>query len=539
VRTLVVWCEDWSVVAATQAAGIPAHLPAAVIGANQVLACSVIARRAGVRRGLRRRQAQVRCPELVVLGPDPDRDARLFEPMVAAVEELVPGLQVISPGVVAAPASGAARYFGTEDLLGERLIDEVAQRTGLAVGIGIADGLFAALLAAHRGLLVPAGTSPAFLAPLDIGEIEQPEVPGWGDRDGLVNLLRRLGLHTLGAFAALSPTDVASRFPHDVVVAHRLARGLTAQPIAGRRPPPDLTVTMPLDPPVERIDAAAFAAKMLADRFSEHLSGLGLACVQLRIEAVTENGEEYSRVWRHEGSLSTSAIAERTRWQLEGWLCGRAVAAPTAGVSLLRLHAESVVPRAGLQLGLWGGWGETEERVHRALTRLQGMLGPEAVRSAIVAGGRHPGEQGLWVAWQEESRSARGAAAVPWPGKLPGPHPVSVLKAPEPVDVHDIFGNTIGVSARHLVTAVPHVVIIGGRSQRVLAWAGPWPVDERWWDPAAGRRRARFHVLLGPPDTGPDRADAPLQAAPGDTVDGDAFLLTLESGRWSIEGVYD
>jgi hypothetical protein len=69
-------------------------------------------------------------------------------------------------------------------------------------------------------------------------------------------------------------------------------------------------------------------------------------------------------------------------------------------------------------------------------------------------------------------------------------------------------------------------------------------VDERWWDPAAGRRRARFHVLLGQPGTGPERADAPacptpVRAAPDDTVDGDAFLLTLESGQWSIEGVYD
>jgi protein ImuB len=52
----------------------------------------------------------------------------------------------------------------------------------------------------------------------------------------------------------------------------------------------------------------------------------------------------------------------------------------------------------------------------------------------------------------------------------------------------------------------------------VVAWAGPWPLDERWWDPAAARRRARFQIV---------------------TADGLARLLTLEGGRWSVEATYD
>jgi protein ImuB len=29
-----------------------------------------------------------------------------------------------------------------------------------------------------------------------------------------------------------------------------------------------------------------------------------------------------------------------------------------------------------------------------------------------------------------------------------------------------------------------------------VAWAGPWPVEQRWWEPDRRRRLARFQVVL-------------------------------------------
>ena len=70
------------------AAGVAAEggadIPAAVVLANRVVACTPAARAEGVRRGLRKREAQGRCPQLVVVADDPARDARAFEPVVAA-----------------------------------------------------------------------------------------------------------------------------------------------------------------------------------------------------------------------------------------------------------------------------------------------------------------------------------------------------------------------------------------------------------------------------------------------------------------------
>src|SRR5829696_5631005 len=257
-RTIAVWCPDWPVVAASVAEGIPPQRPAAVLAANRVVACSAAARANGIRRGLRKREAQSRCPELAVFNHDPDRDARAFEPVVGAVESLAPGVEVVRPGLVVVAARGPVGYFGTELAVAERVIDLVAVEAGVECQVGVADGIFAATLAAHRGVLVDAGRTPAFLAPLSVTELLHltgTEPPRSGKdaaaaraREELVGLLRRLGLRTLGAFAALPARDVASRFGPDAVLAHRLASGADERPLSKRPIPVDLTVVQRLDP---------------------------------------------------------------------------------------------------------------------------------------------------------------------------------------------------------------------------------------------------------------------------------------------------
>src|SRR4051794_21778696 len=337
-RLLVLWCPDWPVVAAGAAAGTPPLAPAAVFSANRVVACSAAARRGGVMRGMRRRDAQSRCPGLVVHQHDPGRDARLFEPVAAAVEAQAVGVEVVRPGVVAVPVAGAAGYFGGEQALAELLLDEVAARAGVECQVGIADGLFAAPLAARRSAFVPPGEAAKFLAPLAITELNQPGE----DRGELAGLLRRLGLRTLGAFAALAERDVAGRFPRDAVTAHRLARGLSERPPLRRAPPPGLSVTEEFERPLQRIDEAAFVAKTLGERFFAGLARHGLACTRLAIVAVTEAGEERVRVWRCAEPLTARATADRVRWQCEGWLTARN-GRPTAGIVRLRLDPEEVV----------------------------------------------------------------------------------------------------------------------------------------------------------------------------------------------------
>lgn len=526
-RTLVVWCPDWPVMAACAAELVSPHVPAAVVAANRIVACSATARTRGVRRNMRRREAQSTCPELVVFTEDVERDARLFEPVASAVEELAPGVEVVRPGLVAVPARGPIGYFGGAEAAAERFVDHVAG-AGVECQVGIADGLFAAILAARRGIVVPAGESPDFLAPLSVRELDR--IAGdWGE---LIDLLRRLGLRTLGAFAALPERDVSSRFGGPAVLAHRLARGLAERPLARRDPPPDLTVTQVLDPPADRVDRAAFAAKIAARLLHNVLAAHGLACTRLGIHAETEHGEEHSRVWRCAEPLTLAGIADRVRWQLEGWL--RATeGTPTAALRLLRLTPDEVIEGSALQLGLWSGGADTEqaERAGRAFVRVQGLVGPDAVYTGVLGGGRGPAERVRLVPWGDE-RVPGADPEAPWPGRLPAPSPATLPDEPVPAVVLDRSGTEVGVTGRHTLTAVPQRVSVGrGRPRRVVGWAGPWSVVERWWEPSGGRRLARMQVVFG---------SEPADDQIGETAgSGTALLLLREGGRWLVEGVYD
>lgn len=520
----MVWCPDWPVVAAAAQAGLDAGPPVAVIAANRVVACSATARADGVRRGMRRREAQSRCPELTVFDDDPVRDARLFEPVAAAVEELAVGVEVIRPGLVAVPARGPAGYFGGVERAAERLVDQVAVRTGVECQVGVADGVFAATLAARRGVVVPTGGNAEFLAPLSVRELHRP---GEGvDRGELVDLLRRLGLRSLGAFAQLSPHDVSSRFGADALLAHRLAGGIEERPAVRRRPPADLSVSQVLDPPVDRVEAVAFVARGLAERLTAGLAAHGLGCTRLGITASTAAGEELHRVWRCAEPLTTRGITDRVRWQLDGWLRQRG--RPTGPVSVLRLEPDELVAGQFLQHSLWRGGQAEDERAGRALVHVQGLLGPRAVVVPVLGGGRGPADRVRLVPWGDE-RSPPAGADAPWPGRLPAPSPSTVLPGlsgpPVPARVLDAEGADVRISDRFVLSGGPaRVVVAGGWPRAVRGWAGPWPAEEHWWDGAA-RQRARLQVLLDADDS---------------EVDGEtALLLVRENDNWTVEGMYD
>jgi protein ImuB len=526
-RTLMLWCPDWPVLAAALIEGVDPHLPVAVLHANRVVVCSPAARAEGVRRGLRRREAQGRCPHLQVVAHDPARDARAFEPVLAAVEELAPGVEVIRPGAAALAARGPSQYYGGDEAAAERLVEQVALRCRVEMQAGVADGVFAALIAARAGRVIAPGGTPRFLADMSIDALDRPD---------LTDLLRRLGIRTLADFAALPAGDVLARFGFDAAYAHRLASGDDERPLAVRKPPPDLVVTGEYDPPLERVDMAAFAARAMAERLAERLAGHGLAATRLGIEAHTAAGEELHRVWRHDGLLDASALADRVRWQLDGWLTGTGRGSqatpgrPTSGIDRLRLIPDGLVRHAGMQSGLWGELGVADERAHRALVRVQGLLGPEAVVTAVLGGGRGYADRVRLVPWGDERTPARpggrGPAGVrsrvpvpPWPGQLPAPAPATVLTESVPVTLHAEDGDDLAVDARLGLSGAPTSLRIGREPPvAVTGWAGPWPVQERWWAPGEAVSQVRFQVSL---------------------ADGRAMLLTLGARGWQAEALYD
>jgi protein ImuB len=344
------------------------------------------------------------------------------------------------------------------------------------------------------------------------------------DQD-LAGLLRRLGLGTLADLAALPAIDVASRFGDAGEAAHRLARGLDSSPLAARPPVDDLSVAQEFDPPETLAEPVVFAAKALAERMHAGLAGHGLTCVCVQVQATWEDGRESSRRWRHDGLLTAVQVADRVRWQLDGTdhagtdhageeHAGGGYAG--GGIAVLRLVPDQVVRATGHQLALWGEAVVTD-RVARAAMRVQAMLGHEAVLRPVSGGGRNVSEQVTLVPFGEK-REPRLAAGQPWPGRIMGAAPGVVYPVAREAKVTDDAGSLVTVTGRCVLSAAPAWLAVEREPPRcVTAWAGPWPLSERWWDAGAARRRARFQLA---------------------TDDGRAWLAVVQGGRWLVEAGY-
>lgn len=522
-RTMVVWCPDWPVVAAAGETEV-GDKPVAVVDKGQVFACSATARLEGVRRGQRTREAQARCPDLVVLAYDPIVTARAFEPVVAAIEAIVPGVELIRPGACALRTRGPSRYFGGERPAAEEISRRLRSRDLpdhrlTTPRFGVADGPFAAEQAARATranepvTIVTEGQSARFLRSLPVSVLEQPELAG---------LLTRLGLTTLGDFASLSSTDVLSRFGPIGAHAHRLAGGGDSRPVVARQPPPELVRWVDFDDPLDRVDQIAFSVRQAADEFVSALAAEGLVCTTVLIEAVAEDGPGSARRWLHPRWFDAPELVDRVRWQLQG--DGRSSAVEgglTSAIARVGLIPEEVDSIGAHADALWGNG--PDEQVHRALSRVQSILGHGAVVSAVVGGGRGPADRQTLVPWGDRA-VPRWSDAAPWVGSLPKPAPSTVFPEPLPAVVVSDDHRAVSVDDRGLLDGQPALFCPTGRPRAVAdllpveVWAGPWPVSERWWDPEAARKLARFQIV---------------------GADGSAWLLVVDRGQWWTVASYD
>ncbi|MEY3357189.1 MAG: hypothetical protein RIR87_248 [Actinomycetota bacterium] len=467
------------------------------------------------------------------------RSARsAFEPIVRAVTAHVPLVEVTAPGIIVFATRGPSRYVGGDDALASLVRAAIeqqlgtmhgsldaAQGTGAArplYGVGIADGRLAAAIAARYSLhtgtpyVVAPGASRNVLADTPVQALVEcvevvgavgAGVPGADDVASyreVVSLLQRLGLYRFGDVATLSEPDLIARlgaFGRDLF---RLAHGMDRHPPLTVAPPPDRVCARQFDAPVESRDAVLVMVDELATSVVEHVVAHGLAVVRLHVLIESDHGERSERMWYRADGWSASAIVESVRWQLDAWIQHDA---PTSGVVGVRLSPEQVVANVGRQAALWGGERDGDRHAQRAIRRVADMHGAESVTIPTWRGGRDPARWFEFVrsdAVDLERRIARETTMpVVWRGSLPSPAPSLVFDAVS--DAHDTGweiavcgadGQPVRVTSRHVMSDEPTVVRMRTSTYDVLAWAGPWPIEECWWDARRARRAVRLQLLL-------------------------------------------
>lgn len=472
---------------------------------------------------------------------DDDHDAahRAFEPIIRLVSSISPLVHVHGAGIVLFAARGPSRYFGGDSSLATVLHDTVARASDAPVnkmrwGVGVADGRVAALVAARhacrRGgpVVVPIGGSAEFLAPCPVAVLTRD-----GDISGdIVGLFPRLGLRTLGAVAGLSEAELIDRFGVAGEHIHRIVNGCDVHMLVPELPPPDFIRQHEFDEPVSTSTVVLAALRRTCADLVSLLDDRALQCVRLHVLIESDHAERTERVWHQPRGFSAQGILERLRWQLDGWSTEED-SGVTAGIVRVRLAPVDVRLLDAEQQGLWGGRREHDERAVRAVNQ---ALAVDARVSATVPewrGGRDVARAFTQISVDGvDLRDRVGCVkrvttgdGIPeqWSGALPAPSPSTVYTVAFPAHVRDALDVDVTVGGRHELTGVPASVRCGELTYRVVSWAGPWPVEERWWDPRRRRRMARLQVLVEDPRTSAQHV----------------LLLVIENKKWVVSALYN
>ncbi len=497
-RTLCVWYPDWALRQLASPDGDDGAPRQAIDDHNTVVAVNDAGLATGVAVGMQRREAEAICPVIETIRYDPGAAAVAFEPVVQGIEQLIPRVEVVSPGLLLAPVRGAVSYYGDEATVVELVDKTLRAVTGDGYRLGLAAGPFAARQAAEQATtadpIVHVQDDAAFLASLDVETV--------GDAD-LAATFRWLGITTLGELAELPRPAMMSRFGTAGLEAHRLARG-EDRSTRPRIIPADIAVEERFETPLENLEQAAFVGRALANALLTNPLLQGALPHRVTIEVEAADGEIRSRTWRNADPFSETALAERVRWQLSAWLDEiRLGSGPGihGGVVRIRLTPDDLSD-LGRQLALHEDAHSAAE-AHRSLVQTQALVGHDRVLQARPQGGRDPVEQVTWHRWGEEPGTVERDPNAPWPGAVPQPAPTLVPPQPQSLEVEWDGGHPVRIR-------------LGSRWVPVLSWAGPWRRIGRWWEGATPINRYQLVTSAG------------------------AFLCELdETGRAWLTGVYD
>lgn len=242
------------------------------------------------------------------------------------------------------------------------------------VRIGVAPTRFAAHAAAQRETIVPPLAASGFLAGLPVstlaGRLDLPP----REAGSLIETMRRLGIETLGALAALPAGRVADRFGSPGLLALRLSRGEDS-PLRPRRPHEELVeeVELPEGAAGGQLD---HALKLLVSRLLAAPQRKGRTVLGLRLGAVLCGGGSWS-VDQGLGRPTASARILRA-------VLGPRLEGLPGPVASLRLRALGLGPPVGDQLELsLRGDEHRRRRLGEAIREVRDAQGADSLLTIV------------------------------------------------------------------------------------------------------------------------------------------------------------
>ena len=350
----------------------------------------------GVRAGMRLGEALARCPELMLVPPDPERAEAAWEDALRRLEGIGAAVEPGRPGEAFFEVGGLQGLYGSP----EGALRKARDAIGPPVRLGAGRTRLCAYAAAQRArprrapVVVPAVMTRSFLAPLPVSLLRERLDDEWGRVD-IPEKLERLGVESLGQLAALPDAAIADRFGRMGMMALRMAQG-SDEPLRPRRVDESLVEGLELGeaisgPQLERVVA------LLTDRLLTNPARRGRSLRRLRLAARLAGGGG----WREEAALrKASADHERLLLALRSKLDG--IPGPVVSLTLRALETGSP---AGDQAELDShATTSRRRRLTEAVRQVRAIAGKDAVLRILDADvdSRVPERRSLLTPYQDE-----------------------------------------------------------------------------------------------------------------------------------------
>jgi DNA polymerase-4 len=352
-----------------------------------VLSATYEARAYGVHSAMPMMRARRLCPQAVVVPPSAGEYARASANVMEVFRSVTPLVEPISLDEAFLDVRGAARRLGGPRQIGEWIRATVEDEQGITCSVGVATTKFVAKLASARckpdGLLVvPADRVVAFLHPLPVGAL-------WGVGDKTEEVLRRLGLYTVGDIAN-TPVATLQRALGPAVGSHLAALSWGRDERRVTPHEPDKSVGAEETFAVDVDDPGVIARELL--RLSERTAARLRAAGQVgRTVSIKIRFSDFTTITRSR-TLPEATDVGRTVYEVALGLY-EALGLERARLRLVGVRIEGIADEADqhrqLQLGeKESGWREAEQAVDKASRR----FGAGAVRPATLVqpGGEAP-----------------------------------------------------------------------------------------------------------------------------------------------------
>lgn len=272
---------------------LPAIFPLALIASESVYALNASAEQAGLRRHMPEREAQSRAPDVLFRPAQPLRDAEVIARMLDCVQDHTDTVDpTTSPHMPVVQLTMPVRQRADQIDVAQQIGRAIRAQTQLTPAFAIAPVPFTARIAAR---VTPVGHVRYVEPGRDTDLLARCPVALLPLSENILLRLHRMGITTIGQFAALPADAVMHQFGASVKTAHAIANGRDPSTLRPLQPPPAFTIEHTFTDPVTYRQPLEALLSRMSDYLSTQLRAQRFSTSLVRLIVMTEDGEGYQK----------------------------------------------------------------------------------------------------------------------------------------------------------------------------------------------------------------------------------------------------